>query len=48
MPGSHLEGGIPGRGPEVSTMRNCDGLQVMRNVLVYGSSVMIVTDPDKA
>ncbi|KAM3447861.1 hypothetical protein MY3296_008316 [Beauveria thailandica] len=29
-------------------MRHCDGLQLMRNVFVYGGSVMIVTDRDKA
>jgi superfamily II DNA or RNA helicase len=48
MPGCYVKGGMPGRGPEVSTMRHCDGLQVMRNVFVYGGSVMIVTDRDKA
>ncbi|KAM3426677.1 hypothetical protein NHJ13734_009323 [Beauveria thailandica] len=44
----HVWGGMPGRGPEVTTMRHCDGLQLMRNVFVYGGSMMIVTDRDKA
>jgi superfamily II DNA or RNA helicase len=47
MPGCHVWPGMPGRGPEVSTMRHCDGLQVMRNVFLYSGSVMIVTDRDK-
>lgn len=44
----HVWGGMPGRGPEVTTMRHCDGLQLMRNVFIYGRSVMIATDRDKA
>ncbi|KAL7903691.1 hypothetical protein GGI35DRAFT_492713 [Trichoderma velutinum] len=44
----HVWSGMPGRGPEVSTMRHCDGLQVMRNCFLYNGSVMIVTDRDKA
>ncbi|KAL7940041.1 hypothetical protein V8C42DRAFT_349789 [Trichoderma barbatum] len=44
----HVWGGMPGRGPELSTMRHCDGLQVMRNCFLYDGSVMIVTDRDKA
>jgi superfamily II DNA or RNA helicase len=48
MVGKHVWTGMPGRGPEVSTMRHCDGLQVMRNVFLYEGSVMIATDRDKA
>ncbi|KJK87120.1 hypothetical protein H633G_09028 [Metarhizium anisopliae BRIP 53284] len=47
MVAGHVWGGMPGRGPEVSTMRHCDGLQVMRNVFVRDGSVMIATDRDK-
>lgn len=47
MVACHVWGGMPGRGPEVTTMRHCDGLQVMRNVFVHDGSVMIVTDRDK-
>ncbi|PON20627.1 hypothetical protein TGAM01_v210501 [Trichoderma gamsii] len=44
----HVWSGMPGRGPELSTMRHCDGLQVMRNCFVYDGSIMIATDRDKA
>ena len=44
MVGKHVWTGMPGRGPEVSTLRHCDGLQVMRNVFLYEGSVMIATD----
>jgi superfamily II DNA or RNA helicase len=44
----HVWSGMPGRGPEVSTMRHCDGLLVMRNCFLYNGSAMIVTDRDKA
>ena len=46
--GCHVWGGQPGRGPEITTMRHCDSLQVMRNVFIYEGGVMIVTDRDKA
>jgi superfamily II DNA or RNA helicase len=48
MVACHVWGGMPGRGPELTTMRHCDGLQVMRNAFVHDGSVMIVTDRDKA
>ncbi|KAL6788920.1 P-loop containing nucleoside triphosphate hydrolase protein [Trichoderma sp. SZMC 28013] len=34
--------------PELTTMRHCDGLQVMRNCFLCDGSVIIVTDRDKA
>lgn len=46
--GCHVWGGQPGRGPEITTMRHCDSLQVMRNVFIYDGAVMLVTDRDKA
>lgn len=39
---------MPGRRPEVSTMRHCNRLQVMQNCFIYNRSVIIVTDRDKA
>lgn len=47
MAGCHVWLGMPGRGPEVMTMRHCDGLQVMRNAFIYDGSVMIMMDRDK-
>ncbi len=43
----HVWGGQPGRGPEVTTLRHCDTLQVMRNIFIYDGQVMIITDRDK-
>ncbi|CAI6088681.1 unnamed protein product [Clonostachys chloroleuca] len=43
----HTWGGLPGRGPELTTMRHCDSWQLMRNVFVMDGQVMIVTDRDK-
>ncbi|PHH49740.1 hypothetical protein CFIMG_007654RA00001 [Ceratocystis fimbriata CBS 114723] len=39
--------GLPGRGPEVMTLRHCDSWQLMRNIFVYDGMVMVVTDRDK-
>ncbi|KAK7230149.1 hypothetical protein V2G26_002319 [Clonostachys chloroleuca] len=43
----HIWGGLPGRGPELTTMRHCDSWQLIRNVFVMDGQVMIVTDRDK-
>ncbi|KNB06401.1 hypothetical protein FOXG_07122 [Fusarium oxysporum f. sp. lycopersici 4287] len=44
---THTWGGLPGRGPEVATLRHCDSWQLIRNVFVLDGQVMIVTDRDK-
>lgn len=44
----HIWGGQPGRGPEVMTMRHCDGQQLIRNVFVFDGQVFLVTDRDKS
>lgn len=44
---THIWQGMPGRGPETSTIRHCDTAQLMRNIFVYDGQVMIVTDRDK-
>jgi superfamily II DNA helicase RecQ len=43
----HTWGGLPGRGPEVTTLRHCDSWQLIRNIFVTDGQVMIVTDRDK-
>lgn len=43
----HAWGGLPGRGPEVATLRHCDSWQLIRNLFVVDGQVMIVTDRDK-
>ncbi|KAL3599869.1 hypothetical protein FPOAC2_04097 [Fusarium poae] len=43
----HTWGGLPGRGPEVTTLRHCDSWQLIRNVFILDGQVMIVTDRDK-
>ncbi|KAK2684833.1 hypothetical protein QWA68_016741 [Fusarium oxysporum] len=44
---AHTWGGLPGRGPEVATLRHCDSWQLIRNIFVLDGQVMIVTDRDK-
>ncbi|RSL86277.1 hypothetical protein CDV31_016422, partial [Fusarium ambrosium] len=43
----HTWSGLPGRGPELTTLRHCDSWQLIRNVFVMEGQVMIVTDRDK-
>ncbi|KAI3578614.1 hypothetical protein IWW34DRAFT_737753 [Fusarium oxysporum f. sp. albedinis] len=43
----HTWGGLPGRGPEITTLRHCDSWQLIRNVFILDGQVMIVTDRDK-
>ncbi|GKU14234.1 unnamed protein product, partial [Fusarium langsethiae] len=43
----HTWGGLPGRGPEITTLRHCDSWQLMRNIFILDGQVMIVTDRDK-
>lgn len=43
----HTWGGLPGRGPELTTLRHCDSWQLIRNIFVMDGQVMIVTDRDK-
>ncbi|EYB28035.1 hypothetical protein FG05_30289 [Fusarium graminearum] len=43
----HTWGGLPGRGPETTTLRHCDSWQLMRNIFILDGQVMIVTDRDK-
>ncbi|KAL9563895.1 hypothetical protein ACKAV7_011930 [Fusarium commune] len=43
----HTWGGLPGRGPEITTLRHCDSWQLMRNIFILDRQVMIVTDRDK-
>ncbi|KAJ0360120.1 hypothetical protein COL26b_014168 [Colletotrichum chrysophilum] len=43
----HAWGGLPGRGPEVATLRHCDSWQLIRNIFVLDGQVMMVTDRDK-
>ncbi|VTO81898.1 unnamed protein product, partial [Fusarium graminearum] len=43
----HTWGGLPGRGPEVMTLRHCDSWQLIRNIFIMDGQVMIVTDRDK-
>jgi superfamily II DNA helicase RecQ len=45
---THIWGGQPGRGPEMSTMRHCDTQQLMRNMFVFDRQVLIITDRDKS
>jgi hypothetical protein len=44
----HVWAGQPGRGPEVATMRHCDGQQLIRNVFIFDGQVMLITDRDKS
>jgi superfamily II DNA helicase RecQ len=48
MGNTHIWGGQPGRGPEVMTMRHCDGEQLIRNIFVFDGQVFVVTDRDKS
>jgi hypothetical protein len=43
----HTWGGLPGRGPEITTLRHCDSWQLLRNIFMLDGQVMIVTDRDK-
>ncbi|EXK77042.1 hypothetical protein FOQG_18233 [Fusarium oxysporum f. sp. raphani 54005] len=43
----HTWGGLPGRGPEITTLRHCDSWQLIRNIFIMDGHVMIVTDRDK-
>ena len=43
----HIWGGQPGRGPEMTTLKHCDTPQLMRNVFVFDSGVLLITDRDK-
>ncbi|TVY74984.1 hypothetical protein Focb16_v005470 [Fusarium oxysporum f. sp. cubense] len=43
----HTWGGLPGRGPEITTLRHCDSWQLIRNIFIMDGHVMIVTDQDK-
>ncbi|KAH7202853.1 hypothetical protein BKA60DRAFT_657532, partial [Fusarium oxysporum] len=43
----HTWGGLPGRGPEITTLRHCDSWQLIRNIFIMDGQVMIVTDRDK-
>ncbi|KAF4421770.1 recQ family helicase [Fusarium austroafricanum] len=43
----HTWGGLPGRGPEITTLRHCDSWQLIRNIFIIDGQVMIVTDRDK-
>ncbi|KFA71004.1 hypothetical protein S40288_10386 [Stachybotrys chartarum IBT 40288] len=43
----HIWGGMPGRGPETSTLRHCDTHQILRNIFIHNGQVMIITDRDK-
>jgi superfamily II DNA helicase RecQ len=45
---THIWGGQPGRGPEMSTMRHCDTQQLIRNMFVFDGQVLIITDRDKS
>ncbi|SLM36305.1 recq family helicase [Lasallia pustulata] len=45
---THIWGGQPGRGPEITTLRHCDTQQIVRNVFVHGGELMIITDRDKS
>jgi hypothetical protein len=44
----HIWGGQPGRDPEVTRMRYCDGEQLIRNVFVFDGQVLLITDRDKS
>lgn len=44
---THIWGGQPGRGPELTTLRHSDSWQLIRNVFIQDGQVMIVTDRDK-
>jgi hypothetical protein len=45
---THIWGGQPGRGPEITTLRSCDAAGLSRNIFVFDGQVMIVTDRDKS
>ncbi|KXJ85269.1 hypothetical protein Micbo1qcDRAFT_186716 [Microdochium bolleyi] len=45
---THIWGGQPGRGPEVTSVRYMDTKQLSRSVYVFDGQVMLVTDRDKA
>lgn len=43
----HMWAGLPGRGPELTTLRHCDTWQLIRSIFIVDGQVMIVTDRDK-
>ncbi|KAH7169496.1 hypothetical protein DER46DRAFT_481947, partial [Fusarium sp. MPI-SDFR-AT-0072] len=40
-------GRLPGRGPEVATLRYCNSWQLIRNIFALDGQIMLVTDRDK-
>ncbi len=44
----HFSGGMPGRAPEVTTIRYQNSRQVMRNVFVYNGRLATITEYQKA
>ena len=45
---THIWWGMPGRGPEILTMRHCDSQQLIRNAFIFDGQMMLITDRDKS